>query len=475
MIIIMKNRIKRFLEKKENLYLTLALFFGLIMVFLNPPFAGVPDEHAHFWKAWSVADGYWRCSGHDMIPQTAATLPDNIKPFKIKGVDGKKIPLGKVKAELFADNNSEMVDIRGAGCPGTPFGYVPQVFGLRIGQGIGLSALASFYLARLFVLFASVFLVWWAIRTIPFGKMILLVFGLMPMTVRQFSSLSYDALLIGFVMVFVAYVLKLMTEPEKMITKKQMAFIIFLVLFGLNVKLGYFALTPLIFLIPKQKFSSIKKYWIFCIGLVLTSVLVFLGIRSVFVDIAVPTWTDPQAQMSYVLHNPIHSVFLVFDTIYGSKGALPYMEGILFKLGSGNALQWWVYVALLLGMIVIVKNEDEKVPLTKNDRLLFIGVFLANLIMIHLALYVGWTKVGADRISGVQGRYLVPILPILFLGLYKADFSLQFNWIKRNLRLFVVLFFLYIFASVFYSVYKDAYYKLPDGNSHYKNYIEKNK
>ncbi|MEI7891291.1 MAG: DUF2142 domain-containing protein [bacterium] len=468
----MKKQIKNFLAKKENLYLTLALFFGFIMVFLNPPFAGVPDEHAHFWKAWSVADGYWRCSGHDMIPQTASTLPDSIKPLKIKGIDGKKIPLGKVKMELFAENNSQMVDIRGAGCPGTPFGYVPQVFGLRIGQSIGLSALATFYLARLFVLFSSVLLVWWAIKTIPFGKMILLVFGLMPMTIRQFSSLSYDALMIGFVMVFVAYILKLAAEPEKMITKKQIAFILFLILFGLNVKLGYFALTPLVFLLPKQKFPSVKKYWIFCVGLVLMSGLVFVGIRSLFVDIAVPTWTDPQAQMSYVLHNPVYSIFLVFDTIYGSKGALPYMEGILFKLGSGEALDWWVYIALMLGMIILVKNEKEEVFLTKKQRWIFIGTFLANLIMIHLALYIGWTEVGAERISGVQGRYLVPILPVLFLGLYKANFSLQFDWIKKHLRIFVILFFLYIFASIFYAIYKDAYDKSPAGQSHYESYLE---
>lgn len=53
----MKNKLKKFFAKKENLYLVIALLFGLGMTFFNPPFEGVPDEGAHFFRAWGVSQG----------------------------------------------------------------------------------------------------------------------------------------------------------------------------------------------------------------------------------------------------------------------------------------------------------------------------------------------------------------------------------------------------------------------------------
>ena len=42
---------------------------------------------------------------------------------------------------------------------------------------------------------------------------------------------------------------------------------------------------------------------------------------------------------------------------------------------------------------------------------------LGSAELIFLSLYVTWTPVGMDRIDGVQGRYFIPLLPMLLFVL----------------------------------------------------------
>lgn len=42
---------------------------------------------------------------------------------------------------------------------------------------------------------------------------------------------------------------------------------------------------------------------------------------------------------------------------------------------------------------------------------------LATIAAVVLSQYVSWTHVGAETVAGVQGRYFLPILAFLTLGL----------------------------------------------------------
>ncbi len=457
----MKEKIERFFEKKENLYIVLAFGFGLLMALLNPPFAGVPDEHAHYWKAWSIAEGQLQCSGKDAIPATAAALPDAIKPVINKAFEGKKIIVNKLRIYLGQADNNETTVIGGANCPATPFGYIPQVIGLRLGKIFNAPALVDFYLARILSLLAAAFLVYWAIRVVPFGKMIFVVIGLLPMTIRQFSSMSYDALQIAFAMLFLAYILKFAVEKTKLLTRNNALFLAALSLFGLNIKAGYFVLSFLVFLFPFSKFKDRKKYWLFTISFVVISVAFFLLMRNVFVDTAIPTWTNPAQQMKYVISNPFNFVNISLESFYGSKGFFPFMESIFFKVGTGESLSYWVYVLIFFGFIVFLKNNDEEVDLSAKQRWIMFLVFLANFFLIYLALYVGWTTVGADHVSGVQGRYFLVILPLLIFAFYKAKLNFKCDFIKKHMSVIFAAFLMVIFLASFFAIYQAYYQKVP--------------
>jgi hypothetical protein len=52
-----------------------------------------------------------------------------------------------------------------------------------------------------------------------------------------------------------------------------------------------------------------------------------------------------------------------------------------------------------------------------QETLLILAIGAACLFATYLALYLTWTPVGAERIEGVQGRYLLPLLALLGLAL----------------------------------------------------------
>lgn len=457
----MKFNWKSIFEKKENIYLSLALTLGIFMAFFNPPFSGVPDEHAHYWKAWSVAGGYWKCTGEDAIPKSAQELPDQIKPIDIKGVEGEKISLRKIKEALFAKDSNEKVKIGGTVCPSVPVGYAPQVVGLSIGKSLGLSPLADFYIARILNLLTAVFITYLAIKIIPFGKIVLLLVGLLPMTVQQFASLSYDPLHISLAFLFLAYVLRLSSE-KNMISSKNILILAALSLVGLNIKLGYFLLTFLVFLLPMKKFKNKNQYWLVTVGLIFANIVLFLLIRGVFQEVGgLKEGTDPSGQLAFVLSNPLNFAVVLFESVY--RSFFFYLETFLGKPGwLTDSFPHLLYVLMLLGIATILKNEDEKVDLSFRQRILMLTVFSAMFSLVFLSLYMGWTKVGADRVSGVQGRYFLSIAPILILAFYKSGFTLKSDFIKKNLAYIVPASVFAVFLTVFVSMYGLYYDKSSD-------------
>jgi uncharacterized membrane protein len=139
-----------------------------------------------------------------------------------------------------------------------------------------------------------------------------------------------------------------------------------------------------------------------------------------------------------------------------------YLETFLFKPGwLRYSLPPWWYLCLLAGMFVLLRNEVEEVPLSRRQRFVLLGTFLANFLVVFFSMYVNWTKVGQGRIEGVQGRYLLGIAPLALLFFYKARFSYRHESIRRHLAAVALWFYLAVFGVVFVYTYKIYYEKRP--------------
>ena len=89
----------------------------------------------------------------------------------------------------------------------SPIGYLPQAAGMLFGRMLNFSPLLLFYCGRLANLGVYIFLIYLAIRKIPFAKWLVAGISLMPITLFESASLSPDALNNGLCILFIAYVI----------------------------------------------------------------------------------------------------------------------------------------------------------------------------------------------------------------------------------------------------------------------------
>lgn len=428
------------------------------MLLVNPPFQ-VPDEAAHYFKALSLASGGLKCENQAFAPANYVSLPDDTKLTKMEGEDLKKISGSKLQEGLTQPASNDSVPVTKALCGVFPIGYLSQVLGLKIGLMANAPPLVAFYLGRLLTFLLAVGATYAAVKIVPFGKLVFVIIALLPMTIQQIASFSYDSLHLGLVALYIAYVLKLASEETKL-SARQYWLLVGLSLIALNVKPGYFFLSLLIFLLPQLKFGNTRKYWLYTIGFVIASLTFFGVMRVVFNEpAAFPKGIDPSAQIVFVVEHPVSFILLVIDTIYDKFKT--FYEMILFKPGwMTSSLSSYFYIFVGAGIVLLLRSNDEKIPLTRQQRLVLLGVFLIQLFFVFFSLYAAWTEVGRDKIVGVQGRYMLSILPLFIFSFYKSKFSFRSVWIKQHINLALGIFLAITFISVFQAIVA-LYYKTP--------------
>jgi len=95
-------------------------------------------------------------------------------------------------------------------------------------------------------------------------------------------------------------------------------------------------------------------------------------------------------------------------------------------LGYNNVLvsDGFIITVLVCAVVSIFAEEDESYTLRKRDK----GVFgIISLIILALVVYLGisWTPVYYTSIYGIQGKYLLPVLPMAFLALKGKTFAVK--------------------------------------------------
>lgn len=469
----MKLKLKTFLQKKENVYLMLALVFGLFMVFFNPPFEGVPDEGAHYLRAVSISHGNLSCREDGEIRRAESGLIQELKPVKINGSNDKKISLGKIKNALLEKDSKEMVQFGGAVCGSNQLGYAPQIIGMKLADIVNLPVLWGFYFGRLFNMLAAVTITFFAIKFLPFGKIIFVLIALLPMTVQQFASISYDALHISMIFLFTAYVLNLSVKEGK-ISKKEMGMLALVAILAANIKWGFFPVMLLLLILPWKKFTTKKKYWIFIFSTILVSLGLFLAAQmgSISSDGA-RDGVYPSEQLMFVVKNPVGFLYTVFNTLYDDANF--FFETFLYKPGWLNvSMSPMFYVFVVIGMIFLVRNEEEEVELENWKRVVIGVTFISSLLFVFLSLYVFWSKVGGAKVQGVQGRYFLGFAPLLVLAFYKSGFNFKLKWIRENINKLVLIFISIVFVVTAVSLWNMHYDKSENkGKYVYKQYVNK--
>lgn len=421
--------------KEEILLLWILGTIGLVY-FLAVPMLQVPDENGHFYRSYEISQGDF-LTPHGIDDSGASYLPQKIIPESLENIE--EINYSKIKEasgesidrkhkEYYANPTQALY---------APISYLPQALGCLVGRLISDKGVTIFYMGRLANFIVCSLLAFWAVRLIPFGKRFLLLVICMPMYLQQMVSLSSDAFINAMALVIIALVLKIM-QQESVCGKGQRIALLVISFMVALCKIVYLPLCFLVLFIPSEKLGkTIKNGRIYKTVCVAVSTVLNLGWLLIGFSYMIEfrPGVDTPAQIVYILTQPWKYLGVLCSTfatkIVDWMGTMVGAKMCILNVYTCLTLVV-IYLAYLISEMIIA--ADEQNFLSKKYKLLQIGMFLLIFLITLTSLYVQWTAYKNPQIEGFQGRYFIPILPLLMCGLKGKKLTvsgkeiLQYEW-----------------------------------------------
>lgn len=451
-----------FLSKRWNLEKTFAvciLGLGFLYMCVLPPLSA-PDEVGHYITAYKLSNqmmGKTATEEHGLvyIRREDAFIEDLYNAIEHGEDDpNKRVVLGQTVTEdtyrQFHDRSLAGITAEGTEVSNiwtvrtTPLAYVPQALGFTIARLLSLSGIGLLFMGRFMNLLFYVGVTYLAMRKIPFCREVLFGVSLLPMTLHLVSSLSYDVMILALAGYFTAYTLHLAYEKER-VSVKDVAVLAVVAMILVPCKIVYGTLLGLCFLIPVKKFGGWKRYLLSALAVAaVTAASVYLVNSQVIATYTAESssfveWAEePGYTFSQVLTNQKLVLNMIYNTIVWQSEHyfVTMLGGALGNLDQVLDVPFALLLALgscLLGLSF--RKPGENLYFSRRQKLWVSVLILGCVVAVLLSMMVTYTPLTSKIISGVQGRYFLPILPLLLIILKNNRVVLTGNYDKTLLYL----------------------------------------
>lgn len=402
--------------KFEKLLVCTVLVLELAYVFVIPMYRG-HDEHAHFFKAYEISTGVFNTP--IINEHSITTIPSAFFDVLHEDYNTEERYINATYYDDVIRSAGVEVDEENTITVGgeymavySPLPYIPQALTIRIMSLFTDNLLIIFYMTRIVNLLVSVFLLYLAIKIIPFGKNIIFFIAIIPTTLSQIASVSPDALTITSSILFVAYLLKLIFGKDKITIKNIITLAVIGTVLGLC-KIVYVPLAFLTLLIPKEKYNKKRDRVLMCVLAVVLPILAnlaWLGVASTHLSLIDNNKSD--AQKLNILSNPIEYLRICFYTLYHDfdlylmqlfGGFMEHIE--MVHVGWINVIAY-----IIIFIIIVLFDKDIKDKLDKKMKITISIVLFIICGLIYTSIYMQWSTLKNYYINGVQGRYFVELL-----------------------------------------------------------------
>ena len=401
----------------EHHYFIILLLYIFPALFIYPPFE-VPDEPVHFYNAYNLSQNLLES---DKV--TNLNTPKNIECLNYAGIQNRDMVVDNkyilkclkstenIKASQFFGVNSTV---------GNSFmGYLFSSFGIKLIDLFSNSPLIIFYAGRLFNFLFSALIIYKAIKIVPCHKKSFLFIATIPMFIQQMVSYSYDSVLNSICLFFVAYVLRIIYNRLE-VKLKDKIIVSLLLLFILSIKLIYLPIAVLLLFIPKCCFKNKQEKWILIIFIILFLLVSRFAINEfLFSNQNGLVDNSGNLQIEYILHNPLKLLTIIKNTIICNSKV--YLQGIFgyfswFKFHL-NDIIIYLYTLYFIYIIASERNilaSSQQFKYRKNKFLIVIALFIM-IAAVFGSMYITWSSYKLNYVDGVQGRYFLPLLPLIVL------------------------------------------------------------
>lgn len=412
----------------EALAVLAGAVFGLLYLFILPPF-GVTDEPMHYLKAYSVSQGrlvsqenrragcYVALRQSDAKMLMSFAVSANVEsPRKYRDVytilesRGRSGSAQTVPVHILPNMNSY-----------SPLQYLPAALGLDLGKLLRCNPMVTFYLGRVFNLLCFLVLLYFTLKRLPFAKPLFFCIALLPMTLQLAASYSSDCILIALSLFYAACCLDLAFRKTA-VTRKDLAVLLAASAALATFKMVYLPLCFLFLLVPAQKFGGGGKRALTYAALTALPVaswlswMLFTSKYATMSNVMMSAATI-KGNIAFLFHHTGNYLLMLCNTLAGK--AEFYISSMV-----GSYLGWldipvnYVFVSgflILLVLLAVSGYRGERQRFTGRQKLILFLISLCILGLVETSLFVTWTGAGSKLIQGVQGRYFIPILPLVLL------------------------------------------------------------
>lgn len=443
-ILILHNKVKRI----ENQFVIFFVGIAFLFLGLNMPL-GAPDEVQHFCRAFEIAEGnfissYSNGNVGNMLPFAGIDFNNYIEGWETF-LESRAVQITQEREFLSFWNTAVYF----------PITYLPQALGIFISRLLTDKIVVVIYVAKIFNLLFAAMVFYLAIKVVPFGKRIIFLVALIPLNMQEAVSLSPDTMVTALACLMFAYVLYLrhvLNRTLRMIDK--VALLLLCLIISLY-KLIYMPLCLFVCLIPWQRFENRNKKIIYCTMIVLISICASFMWLSVAHTYVIKKGIDMRLQLLFVLRYPVRYYITMLRTWLTSSLDW-FLMMIGYRVGPTNNVL--VCGTLLLAYPISARNIIQEVRASLNNRIkdkevcfFSIIAFVGMTLLLLITEYLSWTWPYSNIISGIQGRYFILLLFIVFLSMKDEYFREDSCKIKSLSLLTIGVINACVCISLFYS------------------------
>ena len=408
--------------KIENLFLPTTLVLGILYLFVLPPFTA-PDEPGHYSTAYITTNailGKENMSARNCdaeIPFSYLLSSDTYRVIAEQGMKGGADIAYESELNIPVYNPTYSIQ------------YLPQTLGILIAKIFHMNAVQMLFMGQIFNLLFYLVCVYFAIRLLPFGKMLFMLISMLPLLLSLITSYSYDTVIIALSFLFFSYTMYLIYDKDK-IGWTQLAILAILFILLLPCKLVYATEGLIIFFIPRKKITVKPPKWVWAVGGVLLIIGSAYVLKRFWPSIQNMFGNGDNSQhiiydgsegysLGYIMKNPIASIlFFVKSLILSVFYYAASLVGAYLGWLNIYTPTWCMagYLLLLLLVTFLCCNEKENVLNIKKRIVLFVAASSSCLATVAV-MWLSWTPLDAVKVQGVQGRYFLPVLPVLLLSI----------------------------------------------------------
>ncbi len=429
---------KPLLASPQRILLSFGALFGALVLGITPPFLA-PDEQAHFYRAYQISEGQLVAEKNQA--GTGAWLPASLqsaaKPFlRVRRHQERQLREGAIRRALrrpLAPAERRFVRFETTAVY-SPVPYLPQAAGIALGRALGLGPTALLYAARLGNLLVALGLTAAALKLTPVCAWAFLLLALMPMAVFQMSSASADAFTNAIALLFTSLVLRLALARDRVRRRDLMAVLLTSLALSMS-KHAYAVLMLLVLAIPTRRFRTPQRFALFALALLAANAAALGGWLAVVGPLYTPpSWVpgiDPSAQLRFVLERPLWFAGLVSRELW-SGAALQSQLMVGSWLGSLDAPLplGFIYAYQCVLLAVSLSVSEPQLRLGAGIRVCAAATILVALVALLSMAYLYGNPLGASGIGGIQGRYFIPLAPLVALLLYNQRLSPAWNGLR---------------------------------------------